>query len=172
MLAYITASDRGEGDRLLARVARCLQGEGIALAGVVQENTETAPDRPCIMDLRLLTDGRLIRISQSLGPLASGCRLDAAGLEEAAGLVSSALSNLRPGLLIVNKFGKQEVEGRGFRPVIVEALDLGVPVLTCVSHKNRDGFDRFVAGAAQVLPLDEAAVLDWCRLMSRSGTTV
>ncbi|MDR7126225.1 DUF2478 domain-containing protein [Pseudotabrizicola sp. 4114] len=162
MLGFVSAPERGDGDRLLARVAERLTATGIALGGVVQINTETDPDRPCLMDLRVLSDGSVFRISQSLGRHSQGCRLDAAGLEEAVGRVASALLAAPPHLLILNKFGKQEAEGRGFRPVIAQALSLGVPVLTSVSAKNRAGFDLFAAEFANTLPSDENAVLAWC----------
>ncbi|MFN4130028.1 MAG: DUF2478 domain-containing protein [Paracoccaceae bacterium] len=162
MLGYVSAPNRGDGDRLLARVAQRLTVKGIALGGVVQVNTETDPDRPCQMDLRILGDGRVFRISQSLGRHASGCRLDASGLEEAVGRVAAALLAAPPQLLILNKFGKQEAEGRGFRPVIGQAFALGVPVLTSVSGINRASFDLFAEGVANPLATDEEAVVAWC----------
>ncbi|MDO9638934.1 MAG: DUF2478 domain-containing protein [Pseudotabrizicola sp.] len=163
MLAFVSAPDRGDGDRLLARVAQRLAAAGVVLGGVVQVNTETDPDRPCLMDLRLLTDDSIVRISQSLGQHARGCRLDAAGLEDAAGRVDAALNAAPPQLLILNKFGKQEAEGRGFRPVIAQAMALGVPVLISVSEKNRAGFDLFAGTFAIALGTDEAAVMAWCQ---------
>ncbi|WP_103332205.1 DUF2478 domain-containing protein [Pseudotabrizicola formosa] len=164
MLAFVSAAERGEGDRLLARVAQRLSVAGVSLGGVVQMNTETDPDRPCVMDLRVLTDSSIVRISQSLGRHAQGCRLDAAGLEDAVGRVAEALLVAPPQLLILNKFGKQEAEGRGFRPVIAQAMALGVPVLTSVSEKNRAGFDLFAGECATALGADESAVMAWCQL--------
>lgn len=162
MLGFVSAPERGDGDRLLARVAQRLTAAGIGLGGVVQINTETDPDRPCLMDLRVLSDGSVFRISQSLGRHSSGCRLDASGLEAAVGRVASALNTAPPRVLILNKFGKQEADGHGFRPVIAQALTLGVPVLTSVSAKNRTGFDLFAAEIAIALESDEDAVLAWC----------
>lgn len=162
MLGFVSAPERGDGDRLLARVAERLMATGTVLGGVVQINTETDPDRPCLMDLRVLSDGSVVRISQSLGRHSAGCRLDASGLEEAVGRVASALLAAPPHLLILNKFGKQEAEGRGFRPVIAQALSLGVPVLTSVSAKNRAGFDLFAGEIATALASDDALVQAWC----------
>lgn len=162
MLAYIAARDRGDGDRILVDVAGRLEQCGVAVGGVVQINTEIDPDRPCQMDLRVLGDGSRIRISQNLGRYSAGCRLDPAGLEEAVGAVEGALARQTPRMLILNKFGKAETEGRGFRNVIGQALALGVPILTCVSAKNQLKFDEFAQGAATTLPADAAAVLDWC----------
>ncbi|NEX46188.1 DUF2478 domain-containing protein [Pseudotabrizicola algicola] len=162
MLGYISAPERGMGDRLLAGVAQRLALAGFRLGGVVQVNTETEPDRPCLMDLRVLGQTGVIRISQNLGRHASGCRLDATGLETAVGRVAAHLEQDPPQLMILNKFGKQEAEGRGFRPVIAEALARGVPVLTGVSQKNRACFDMFAQELAQALPPEEDAVLEWC----------
>lgn len=163
MLGFVSLPDRGGSDRLLAEVAEALWAGGVRLGGVVQVNTEFDPDQPCLMELRVLPDGAAFRISQSLGRHSSGCRLDAAGLEDAVGRVGAALTAMPPQVLIVNKFGKQEAEGRGFRPVIAQALALGVPVLTSVSDKNRSAFDLFAADFATLLPADEAEVLSWCR---------
>ena len=81
-LAFITSDERGGADRLLAGFARDLADRGVSLAGVVQSNTERPGAGPCDMDLTLLPDGPVIRISQSLGDGARGCRLDTAALED------------------------------------------------------------------------------------------
>ncbi len=166
MLGYVEAERRGEADRLLADLARRLGDAGVPVAGAVQHNVETGDGTPCEMDLFVLAGGQTIRISQNLGPMSSGCRLDPVGLEKAVGLVEA---NLRAGtvrLLIVNKFGKQEAEGRGFRPAIGLALAEGVPVLTSVGRGNRAAFDAFTGGEAEPVPADPAAMLDWCRRVS------
>ena len=162
MLAFVVAEGRGQGDALLADVARALLAEGRRLAGVVQVNTIFDPARPCHMDLDVLTGGGRVRISQNLGPLAKGCRLDPSGLESAVGLVQAALE-AAPSLLVINKFGKQELDGRGFRPLIGQALGMGVPVLTSVAPRNTPAFLEFAEGMAEALPPDEAAILAWCR---------
>ncbi|MFN3955871.1 MAG: DUF2478 domain-containing protein [Pararhodobacter sp.] len=162
MLGYVIGARRGAVDTLIAEVAQALLAEGIALAGVVQVNSETGPQTRCDMDLQVLTQGKQVRISQSLGPMARGCRLDPQGLEAAVGMVEAAL-DAAPALLIVNKFGKAELEGRGFRPVIGRALAEGVPVLTAVNEANLEGFTRFAEGLGTPLPPDAAQVLAWCR---------
>lgn len=160
------AGSQGAGDRLMAAVAARLRDEGVALAGVVQQNTEYDPARPCHMDLLVLRGGDRVRISEDRGPGARGCRLYASGLAAAAGMVEAVLDAQgedAPQLLIVNKFGKEEAEGRGFRPAIGRALAAGLPVLTSVGPRNRAAFDAFAEGLAEVLPPDEDTVLAWCR---------
>lgn len=162
MLGYVAGGGRGSSDRLLAAVAERLRAAGFPLAGVVQINTVFDPARPCHMDLHVLTRDETLRISQNLGPLARGCRLDPSGLETAVGLVEAALADA-PRLLIVNKFGKVEAEGRGFRPVIGAALAAGVPVLTSVSSGNLAAFTAFAEDMAEPLPPDEEALIAWVR---------
>lgn len=165
MLGVIGIEGRGAGDRLLAAVADRLADQGWPLAGVIQVNTVFDTARPCHMDLVVLNGAARVRISQDLGPLSRGCRLDPAGLESTVGLVEAALHG-EPRLLIVNKFGKQEAEGRGFRPVIGQALAMGIPVLTTVGPRNRPALETFAEGMAEPVAPEEAAVLDWCRLVT------
>jgi hypothetical protein len=161
MLGYVTGGERGQADVLLAEAVAQLRAEGLTLAGVVQVNEEYDPARPCHMDLHILAGAEVIRISQNLGTLSKGCRLDPAGLEQAAGLVSQALE-AGPDLLIINKFGKQEADGRGFRPLIGQALAAGIPVLTAVSAGNQAAFDRFAEGLGVALPCTNEAILAFC----------
>lgn len=162
MFGYVTTGrERGATDRLLAEVAARLAAMGWPLAGAVQVNSGGCEGEVCDMDLKLLDGSGTIRISQSLGRLSDGCRLDPAGLEEAAGRVSASLKRTPPRLIIINKFGRQEAEGRGFRPVIAEALMVGVPVLTGVGHDHTAAFAAFADGMATALPPSLDGILDW-----------
>lgn len=167
MLGYITAEGRGAADRLLADLAEQLIAQGVDLAGVVQINRETHPDRLCDMDLQVLGHEFSMRISQNLGPHARGCRLDPVGLETAVGLVEADLKR-GPALLILNKFGKSELDGRGFRNVIGQALSEDIPVLTSVNKSNIDGFLRFADGMAEALAPRPAPLLDWCLRLAQA----
>ncbi|MFN3937266.1 MAG: DUF2478 domain-containing protein [Gemmobacter sp.] len=163
MLGVVSAEGQGAGDRLLRDVALALQSEGLRLAGVVQLNVER-PGRPrCDMELELLDGTGVVRISQDLGRNSRGCRIDAAGLEAAAGRVMAAVEAGNVDLVIVNKFGKQEAEGRGFRPLIAEALARGIPVLTAVKPGNAEAFEAFAGGLAEPVAPHGDAILAWAR---------
>ena len=154
-LAYVITDAPGATDRLLTAFAGQLEARGTRLAGVVQTNTPCDGTHHCDMDVKVLPDGPSIRISQSLGTGARGCRLDPASLERAVALVGPTLTGAPqslPQLLIVNKFGKHEADGRGFRPLIGEAMMAGIPVLTGVNSINHDAFVAFSEGLAQELP--------------------
>lgn len=146
-LATITLPGRGETDRLLASVAARLQGQGVALAGAVQFNLDCGDE--CEMEVQVLPDGPVIGISQSLGPGSQGCRLDAGALETAVAEVAARMAGAR--LLIVNKFGKHEAEGRGFRALIGSALEAGMPVLIGVNAMNMKSFQAFAGEIAESL---------------------
>lgn len=167
-LAYVTTVDRGATDRLLSAFAEALADAGTMLAGVVQTNTECAEGYKCDMDLKVLPTGETIRISQSLGKNARGCRLDPAELERAVGLVTQSLDNA-PQLLIINKFGKHEADGRGFRPLIADALERGIPVLVGLNQLNIERFQEFSGGMADALKPDLGSLTDWLDTASQSG---
>ncbi|WP_299659604.1 DUF2478 domain-containing protein [uncultured Ruegeria sp.] len=168
-LAYVTTTDRGATDRLLSAFAEALTDAGTPLAGVVQTNTECADGYKCDMDLKVLPTGETIRISQSLGKNARGCRLDPAELERAVGLVTQSLNNA-PRLLIINKFGKHEADGRGFRPIIADALERGIPVLVGLNQLNIERFQEFAGGMADALEPDIDRLTDWLGSLSQIET--
>lgn len=159
MLAFVSLPGRGANDAFLADVTARL-GHRLRLCGTVQTNIERTNRRKCDMDLRILPGGPVLRISEDRGAAARGCTLDAGVLEEAVVAVQAGLDGAE--LVIINKFGKQECEGRGFAPVIAEALGNGLPVLVGVNGLNLPHFEGFADGLAQPLPADAAAVVDWC----------
>lgn len=162
LIAAVIATGQGQLDAVLTDVAAGLMAEGMHLAGVVQTNCTRPDRRNCDMDVRVLPDGPVIRISQDLGAQARGCRLDPAALEQAVAIVGPRL-DAGADLLILNKFGKHEADGRGFRDLIGEALARGIPVLTGVNALNRAAFEAFADGAAEVLPADPDAIRAWVR---------
>jgi hypothetical protein len=141
------APGRGDTDLLLHQVAQAIIKAGYRPAGTAQINTERPDAGPCDMDVLVLPKGPTLRISQNLGREARGCRLDPEALETAVGLVQTRLP--ASDCLIVNKFGKHEADGRGFRTVIGEALALELPVLVGLNALNADAFLEFSGGIAK-----------------------
>ncbi|MEM7710060.1 MAG: DUF2478 domain-containing protein [Pseudomonadota bacterium] len=159
-LAYTMIDGKGELDPLLHETALAAIASGRRVAGIVQVNRDVPGRDRCDMDAIVLPDGPSIRISQSLGPASRGCRLDPQGLETA---VAAAQAGVEAGadLLIVNKFGKQEAAGRGFRPLIAAALDQGADVLVGVNGLNVAALEAFSGGLAQSLAPDRETLLAW-----------
>lgn len=159
-LAYMAAPGRGDTDLILFQLANNLATRGLKVGGVVQINTDRIDGGSCDMDVQVLPDGPVMRISQNLGRSARGCRLNPAALESAVGLVSASLVR-GADVLIINKFGKHEVQGRGFREVIAEALAMDVPVVVGLNVLNSPDFEDFSGGLAIRLPPVLAAIEEW-----------
>lgn len=167
MLSYTMAPGRGDTDLVLQKLAADLAARGFRCCGTVQINSDRADAGPCDMDVQVLPNGPVLRISQDLGPSARGCRLDPAMLEAAVGLVTARLA-AGADLLIINKFGKHEAEGRGFRDTIAEAVAMDVPVLVGLNALNRGAFEAFADGLAIQLPPERDALAAWAEEMARA----
>ena len=159
-IAFTMATGRGDTDELLLELANRLTGYGWRLGGIVQINTERSYDGPCDMDVKVLPEGPVLRISQNLGQNSRGCRLDAGALEASVGLAEAELAK---GIdcLIINKFGKQEADGRGFRDVIAKALADDIPVLVGLNHLNQEAFETYTDGLATEIEGNITALESW-----------
>jgi nucleoside-triphosphatase THEP1 len=155
----------GEGGRidgLLAELAKKLRQRGATLAGGIQRSVPGRDGCRCDVLLLDLATGREIAISEDRGPLARGCRLDNNLLETQVGATLTALEQ-GADLLIVNRFGKCEVEGRGFRPAIAMAAAEGIPVLVAIGRPNCDHWRDFAGGLGVELAPEPASLEAWCR---------
>ncbi len=122
----------GDFFRAVAERARSAR---LRLGGVIEKPAAPAArGRRCDMNLLELATGRTIRISEERGALARGCRLDLDGLARTCALVLSSLAQVD--LILLNKFGKSEAEGGGFRCIISDALALEIPVVIGVPRRN------------------------------------
>jgi len=95
--------------------------------------------------------------------------MDAGALEEAVGIALARLAEDGADLIVLNKFGLSETQGRGFRALIVDALGRDVPVLVGLTDAHQSAFERFADGTAISLPPDEDAIFAWCKAVIRSS---
>jgi hypothetical protein len=77
-----------------------------------------------------------------------------------------------PDLLILNRFGKGEAEGRGFRDVMSQALLAGIPVLTAVRETYAAEWQEFSGDMGYDLEPEFAAVMGWVDMVSGDGKIV
>jgi nucleoside-triphosphatase THEP1 len=155
LITALVYADSALADQALRRVVREWEAMGHRLAGVVQRDAPRAGRNHCDMTLEELSTGVAIEISQDRGPHARGCRLDTGEMARAIHLASVAL--LRGAdLLVLNKFGKTEAEGGGFRALIGEAVERGVPVLIAVPYRNIDPWRAFAGDLAREIHLTDA----------------
>lgn len=156
MLLALEAEGRGAIDRVIEDVAERLAAAGLRLAGLVQSNPVPDGRDRCDMTLRDLASGRDIKISQDLGKDSRACRLDPGALETAVGWVQASLQG-DVDALVLNKFGKREQEGAGLRPVIAQAVAMGLPVVVGLRSDNRAAWQAFCCGAGEIRPASAAA---------------
>jgi molybdate transport system ATP-binding protein len=159
-LAAIVYRPADDVDDLLVRFASDLVRTGHRLGGIVQRNVKDAHGQRERMEVIDLMTGREVRICQYLGKQAAACKLNPAGLAEAATLVTRAV---RAGvdLVVVNKFSKQEAAGRGLRAEIADAVTAGLPLLTAVSDACYEAWTRFTGGFGTTLLCDRRVIEEW-----------
>lgn len=147
-------------DAMLALAARRLQGRGFRVAGLLQDGT--AGNASCCATLFLedIGSGRRVQIFERRGPGTRGCRLDPGGLAHAAAWLREAIDE-RPDVLFVNRFGRQEAEGRGLLGEIAEAVMAEIPLVIAVGEALLPDWEAFVGAATDRLA-DVGAVEDWC----------
>lgn len=152
-LIAIVYGERQGADRAMGRIVEHLVSRGVTCAGFLERCTDRPGRSRCDMALQDIDTGQLIDISEDRGEHARGCRLVVGELMRMLTIARAALS-LRPDLLVVNKFGKTESEGGGFRPLIAEAVEAGVPVLLSVPWRNIDSWRLFAGDLAREHALD------------------
>ncbi|MFC3165540.1 DUF2478 domain-containing protein [Ciceribacter thiooxidans] len=149
-------------DDILRATALALSADGQTVIGFLQ--WEGTGDGECCGEIALqdIGTGELITISQALGSGARGCRLDPQALAAVAGSLLARLDD-DTDLLVLNRFGKGESEGQGFRAVIEEACIRGIPVLTVVRDEYLPAWEEFSGEFGCLLAPDRQNVLDWAR---------
>lgn len=149
-------------DAMLRAVAAELKGAGVRIVGAIQINEESA-ETPCAkMVLEEITSGRTFDISTCKMPGDEGCTLDPPALEDVVGLVQSSLEG-GADLILINRFGKQEVAGAGFRSVIEAAVAHDVPVVVAVNDVHLSHWMDFTGGDAERLEPDRGRIAAWCQ---------
>ncbi|GGF78833.1 Protein of unknown function [Mameliella alba] len=159
-IATLIMPGRGDTDELLYAFAQQMLARGYKVRGLVQINTEREGDHPCDMDVQALPDGPVFRISQNLGSASRGCRLDPENLELSVAAVETSLA-AGADLIVLNKFGKQEAAGRGFRDVLARAVADDIPVVVGLNAMNEQAFEDFAGGLADRCDPSIEALTSW-----------
>ena len=149
-LAAIIYRPEDDVDTLLAEFAHARLRAGERIGGIVQRNLKDDSGRSNGMHVVDLLTGHAISICQPLGAGAIACKLDPAGLAEASVAVTHAIA-ADVALVIVNKFSKQEADGRGLRNELAEAILAGGLVLTAVPVKCFDAWKDFTGDLGTTL---------------------
>ncbi|WP_420410997.1 DUF2478 domain-containing protein [Roseibium sp.] len=159
--AAVVCSDGAMIDRLFQTLFDALRQEKHPVSGVLQRRAEFGDTCCADMGLEMLSTGETIEISQPLGKESQGCRLNPGALSDITVRLTRELDST-PDLLLLNRFGKGEHDGQGFRQLIAKSLDQNIPVLTAVRPPYLDSWREFTGDLGVELPGDLEAVQSWC----------
>ncbi len=159
LAAIVYADDAYPYAAFAALVERCRR-RGLSLAGVLQRHVSEAPDRRCDVLLEDLSTGHCTSIFEDRGAGATGCRLDEAALGEAATRIEGNME-LRPDLLVLNKFGKAECAGGGLLDLIACAMERKIAVVIGVARSNLPAWRNFAGDYSVELSETGGAVEQW-----------
>jgi hypothetical protein len=187
-LAALVYNGDQDPDDVLRAFATDLRDRGYRAVGLVQVGHHCV-DAPKL-SARLIHTGEELQLFQELGACATrdngkavaprdngeavarGCRLDVGQLLNAGAQVASAIDQ-GTDLVIVNRFGRQEREGKGLTYLtylIERALSADIPVVIAVpSHRFADWI-KFADGMSVKLHCDLGSLHGWWdRVAARSG---
>lgn len=155
-LAALVYDEHHDPDAVLRDFASALNMRGFHVAGLVQAGRCADSSLSAI----LLHSGETLLLAQDADPLASGCRLDLGRLKAAGARVADALE-AGADLLIVNRFGKRERDGKGLAYLIEWAVSADIPVVIGVSTHHFANWTKFVDGKSAKLHCDRQSLDAW-----------
>ena len=166
-LAALVYDRDQDPDEVLRDFASELNSRGYRAVGIVQTGHHCL-DAPKLSAV-LVHTGEELHLFQDLGACATGCRLDVGQLMDAGAQIASAIEE-GADLVIVNRFGRQEREGKGLSYLVERALSADIPVVIAVpSHRFADWI-RFADGMSVKLRCDRKALDAWWRAVSARNT--
>src|ERR1035441_5227491 len=130
-LAALVYDGDQDPDQVLRAFASDLKARGYRVAGLVQ-TSHRCIDAPRLSAM-LVHTGEELQLFEDLGTCATSCRLDVGQLLNAGAQVASAIDQ-GADLVIVNRFGRQEREGKGLSFLVEHALSADIPVVIAGLH--------------------------------------
>ncbi len=153
-------------DALLSAFTADVVGRGARVAGLIQGGHRAgAPQLSAV----LVHSGEGVDLFQDLGSYAEGCRLDLQALTRAGQEIAGAI-DAGADLLVINRFGKQEREGRGLLYLIDRALSADIPVLVAVPDHCFATWVKFAEGMSVKIPPTRGALEGWWRSVARRSS--
>jgi hypothetical protein len=159
-LAALVYHDHQGPDAVLREFAADVNAQGFRVVGMVQAGQCADSSLSAV----LIHSGEKLLLAQDFDPSASGCRLDIDRLRDAGSRVADALGS-GADLLIINRFGKRERDGKGLGYLIERARNAGMPVVIAVSSHRVADWTIF-AGETAILACERSALDAWWRDVS------
>lgn len=156
----------------LGAFAEKLKQRGVRVAGIVQEKVRDSDGALTGIDaIDVATGARapIKRVARQNRDT-NNCALDASVLAGTSGFLRHAIEE-GVELIVVDKFGTEEQNGRGLSDEILLAISEGIPLLISVPQPALDIWQERTGAMGGVLPLDAGALEQWWAgiLLHRSG---
>jgi len=160
-LAALVYEPHQDPDAVLRGFADDLNARGFRAVGMVQAGQCADSSLSAV----LVHSGEKLLLAQDFDPSARGCRLDVHRLDDAGARIAVALE-AGADLVIINRFGKRERDGKGLSYLIERALGADIPVVIAVpSHRFTDWI-RFANGMSVKLACNRHSLNAWWAAVS------
>ena len=167
LAALIYGADQ-DPDAVLRDFADEVKSQGFRVVGLVQAGQCADSSLSAV----LVHSGEKLLLAQNFDPAAAGCRLDVSRLEGVGARVADALE-AGADLLIINRFGKRERDGKGLAYLIERALGADIPVVIAVSQDRFAEWIKYSGGMSVKLACERAALETWWHKVSlRSSASI
>ncbi|MFT4119931.1 DUF2478 domain-containing protein [Bradyrhizobium sp.] len=163
-LAALVYEPHQDPDAVLRNFAADLSARGVRVVGMVQAGQCADSSLSAV----LLHNGEKLLLAQDLDPAARGCRLDLARLQNAGERIADALAD-GADLVIINRFGKRERDGKGLSHLISRALDADIPVVIAVGKDHFPDWIKFAGGMSVKLNCERDALGAWWQGIAAAG---
>jgi Protein of unknown function (DUF2478) len=149
-------------DRLFIDFTSDLYRSGVRPVGVIQSGRSCRTEKPKLRVVMLPGGETVGLVADTQNCEAGGCRLDDQRLSELAERLTAAIDD-GPDLVVINRFGRAEAEGKGLVKPIAQALKADIPVLIAVPERRFFDWIRFSDGMNVRLPCRREALDRWWR---------
>jgi nucleoside-triphosphatase THEP1 len=165
-IAALVYGEDQDPDAILSDFAAGLRARGYRAVGMVQ----TGQCADASLSAVLLHNGEVLSLAQDYDPAAPGCRLDIERLHHAGKRIADALEQ-GADIVVINRFGKRERDGKGLGYLIDRAFEADLPVVIAVSRKHFAEWVKFTEGMTVKVACDQHALDVWWRgvAMRRPG---
>lgn len=168
-LAALVYGEDENPDEVLLSFCAALKGEGFRPVGLVQHG-HCQGDQSDLSALLIHTSEK-IRLFQDLGACSAGCRLDVGQLITAGSRVVTAIDH-GADLVVINRFGKLEREGKGLSFLIELAMNASIPAVIAVPANRFPDWVKYSEGMSVKLSCDQASLYRWWHSISVRRSSV
>ena len=148
-----------EIDPIVAAAVIAMRGLGLTVGGLRQRFGQPLGNGKRAMWLEDIATGKTIRLDRPRGPGATACILDPDALARAACMLLHGSAGAD--VVLVNRFGNAEAEGRGMRSEIASIICSGTPVLIPVRFSLLPDLEGFLGCPAHLVLPTATAIAGW-----------